>query len=68
MDGTTSEPVPGGGAPAGLDELAGRAGTWLGRTDAGAERHTAAVVADRLLAGGVPWRAGTTGAAGAQSA
>ncbi|MBD9727641.1 hypothetical protein PV755_29230 [Streptomyces caniscabiei] len=48
MDGTTSEAVPRGGAPAGLDELAGQAGTWLGRTDAGAERHTAAIVADRF--------------------
>lgn len=48
MDGTTSDAVSRGGAPAGLDELAGRAGKWLGLTDAGPERHTAAVVADRF--------------------
>ncbi|MFF9040905.1 VWA domain-containing protein [Streptomyces sp. NPDC014892] len=48
MDGTTSEAAPRGGAPAGLDELAGRAGKWLGLTDTVSERHTAAVVADRF--------------------
>ncbi|MFF9776900.1 VWA domain-containing protein [Streptomyces sp. NPDC013978] len=48
MDGTTSQAAPRGGAPAGLDELAGRAGKWLGLTDTVSERHTAAVVADRF--------------------
>lgn len=38
-----TDPTPGK-----LDELASRAGKWLGRSAAAAERHTAAVVADRF--------------------
>ncbi|MEV6128981.1 VWA domain-containing protein [Streptomyces violaceusniger] len=34
--------------PGRLDELASRAGKWLGRSAAAPERHTAAVVADRF--------------------
>ncbi|MER8161168.1 VWA domain-containing protein [Streptomyces sp. NPDC094472] len=34
--------------PGRLDELAGRAGTWLGRAAAAPERHTAVVAADRF--------------------
>lgn len=34
------------GTPSRLDELANRAGTWLGRSPTAAEGHTAAVVAD----------------------
>ncbi|MDT0614310.1 VWA domain-containing protein [Streptomyces lancefieldiae] len=37
-----------GGTPSGLDELVGRAGTWLARSGAAPERPTAAVVADRF--------------------
>ncbi|WP_217143931.1 VWA domain-containing protein [Streptomyces sp. AC627_RSS907] len=36
------------GTPSGLDELAARAGTWLARSGAAPERHTAAVAADRF--------------------
>ncbi|MEV6593108.1 VWA domain-containing protein [Streptomyces acidicola] len=36
------------GTPSKLDELASRAGKWVGLSDAAPERHTGAVVADRF--------------------
>ncbi|MGA5898020.1 VWA domain-containing protein [Streptomyces venetus] len=36
------------GTPSRIDELAGRAGAWLGLSGTGPGRHTAAVVADRF--------------------
>ncbi|PGH48062.1 VWA domain-containing protein [Streptomyces sp. Ru87] len=41
-------PGPTGGTRAGFEELAGRAGKWLGLSAAAPERHTTAVVADRF--------------------
>jgi uncharacterized protein with von Willebrand factor type A (vWA) domain len=43
-----------GKIPSRLDELASRAGKWMGLSTAAAERHTAAVVADRFDR--VTWR------------
>ncbi|MEV7424094.1 VWA domain-containing protein [Streptomyces sp. NPDC091212] len=43
-----------GGTPRTLNELAGRAGTWLGLPGTVPERHTAAVVADRFER--ITWR------------
>jgi uncharacterized protein with von Willebrand factor type A (vWA) domain len=56
MDGTAPGEATHGGAPVGLEELAGRAGKWLGLNGGRPERHgyTAAVVADRFDR--VAWR------------